>query len=140
VLHVGVAGGRSLAVGSLVIGAEAVYCDLSAAVRLVDRVSADPRLVAAVREVIPDAPILPIGTSAAVGGAGHGTRIEAMEGFGILRAAELAGVPAVEVRAISNELDEPDRDRWQIAEAINVLSRVTPDLIARIGSVVSEEA
>ncbi len=137
VLHIGVAGGRGLTVGSLVIGTEAVYCDLSAAVRLVDRVAADPRLVAAAREIIPEAPILSIGTSAAVGGAGHGTRVEAMEGFGILRAAELAGVPAVEVRAISNELGEPDRHRWRIAEAIDALSRVTPDLIARIGSVVS---
>ncbi len=137
VLHVGVAGGRGLDAGSLVIGAEAIYCDLSAAVRLVDRVSADARLVAAVGEVLPEAPILPIGTSAAIGGSGHGTRVEAMEGFGILRAAELAGVPAVEVRAISNEIGEPDRYRWQIAEAIEALSRVTPALIARIGSVVS---
>ena len=33
----------------------------------------------------------------------------------MLRAAALAGVPAVEVRAISNEIGEPDRSRWQIA-------------------------
>ncbi len=140
VLHVGVAGGRGLAAGSLVIGVDAVYCDLSAAVPLVDRVSADARLVAAAREVVPDAPILSIGTSAAVSGTGHGTRVEAMEGFGILRAAELAGVPAVEVRAISNEIGEPDRHRWQIKEAIDALSRVTPDLLARIGSVVSGDS
>ena len=119
VLHVGVAGGRGLAAGSLVIGSEAVYCDLSAAIRLVDRVAADPRLVAAASEILPGAPILPIGTSAAVGGAGHDVRVEAMEGFGVLRAAELAGVPAVEVRAISNEIGEPDRRRWRIAEAID---------------------
>jgi nucleoside phosphorylase len=35
-----------------------------------------------------------------------------MEGFGILRAAEQAGVPAVEVRAISNLVEEQDRTKW----------------------------
>ncbi len=137
VLHVGVAGGHGLAAGSLVIGSEAVYCDLSAAIQLVDRVAADPRLVAATSEILPGAPILPIGTSAAVGGTGHDLRVEAMEGFGVLRAAALAGVPAVEVRAISNEIGEPDRRRWRIAEAIDTLSIAVPGLLARIeGSMV----
>jgi nucleoside phosphorylase len=134
VLHVGVAGGRGLAAGSLVIGSEAVYCDLSAALRLVDRVPAAAGLVAAARDVLPDAPVLPIGTSAAVGGAGHDVRVEAMEGFGVLRAAALAGVPAVEIRAISNEIGEPDRGRWQIAGAIETLSLAVPSLLARIES------
>jgi futalosine hydrolase len=137
VLHVGVAGGRGLATCSLVIGAEAVYCDLSAAIHVVDRGRADERLVAAARQVVPDAPVLPIGTSAAVGATGCRLAVEAMEGFGVLRAAALAGVPAVEVRAISNEIGEPDRGRWQIAQAIDALSRETPALIARISSVLS---
>jgi len=136
VLHIGVAGGRDLATGTLVIGGEAIYCDLSAAIRLVDRVSADARLIAAAQQVIPAARILPIGTSAAVGGTGHELSVEAMEGFGVLRAAALAGVPAVEIRAISNQIGDPDRSRWQIAEAIDALSRETPALIALISSVV----
>ena len=32
-----------------------------------------------------------------------------MEGFAVLRACELAGVPALEVRAVVNEITEPDR-------------------------------
>ena len=40
VLNVGVAGGRDLPLGALVIGTEAVYSDLSAAIHLVDRVPA----------------------------------------------------------------------------------------------------
>ena len=138
VLHLGVAGGRGLAPGSLVIGSEAVYCDLAAAIRLIDRVAADPRLVAAAREALPDAPVLPIGTSAAVGRVGAAMcAVEAMEGFGVLRAAALAGVPAVEVRAISNEIGEPDRMRWRIADAIETLSIAVPDLLAKIeGSMV----
>ena len=137
VLHVGVAGGRGFAPGSIVIGSEAVYCDLSAAIMLVDRVPADPRLIAAAREVLPDAKVLPVGTSAAVGSIGTEVLVEAMEGFGVLRAAALAGVPAVEVRAISNEIGEPDRNRWRIAEAIEALSIAVPGLLARIeGSMV----
>ena len=44
--------------------------------------------------------------------------VEAMEGFGVLRAAALAGVAAVEVRAISNALGEEDRSRWDVAGAL----------------------
>jgi len=65
------AGGRGLAPGTLVIGAESVYCDISAAIPVVSRVTADTRLVEAARRALPDAPLLPIGTSAAVGGARH---------------------------------------------------------------------
>ena len=42
-LHVGVAGGRGLAPGTIVVGTEAIYCDLSAEWPVVDRVTADPR-------------------------------------------------------------------------------------------------
>ena len=135
VLHIGVAGGRGITRGALVIGSEAVYCDLAAAVRLIDRVEADPELVAAARAVLPDAPILAIGTSAAVGGTDRALAVEAMEGFGVLRAAALAGVPAIEIRAISNEIGEPDRARWRIREAIDAISGVTPELLTAIGAV-----
>jgi futalosine hydrolase len=134
VLHTGVAGGRDLAVGTIVIGSEAVYCDLAAAIQLVDRVPADPRLVAVAREVLPEAPVLSIGTSAVVGGGDAQLAVEAMEGFGVLRAATLAGVPAVEIRSISNEIGEPDRSRWHIDEAIDVLSRATTALLERIAA------
>jgi len=136
VLHIGVAGGRDLAAGTLVIGSEAIYCDLSAAIRLVDRVAADGRLIAAAQRIIPAAPVLPIGTSATVGATGHEVSVEAMEGFGVLRAAALAGVPAVEIRAISNQIGDPDRNRWQVAEAIEALTRETLGLIAQIRSAV----
>jgi futalosine hydrolase len=131
-LHIGVAGGRSLTPGSLVIGAEAVYCDLSAAIPLIDRVAADTQLVEAARRAVPDALVLSIGTSAAVGGAGHDVPVEAMEGFGVMRAAMLAGVPAVEVRAISNEIGEPDRALWRIDDALAALDRALPALVEQI--------
>jgi futalosine hydrolase len=132
VLHVGVAGGRGLASRSLVIGAVSVYCDLAAAIPVVAHVEADALLVEAARRAVPDAPILPIGTSATVGGARHDVPVEAMEGFGVLRAAALAAVPAVEVRAISNEIGDDDRVRWDIPGAVAALHAVLPGLLAAI--------
>ena len=76
------------------------------------------RCSARLRAALPEAHVLPIGTSA------HGRRhdatvtVEAMEGFGVLRACALAGVPAVELRAISNSPDEPDRAKWRFEEAL----------------------
>ena len=138
VLHLGLAGARGLDVGALVVGTEAVYCDLSAEWPVVDRVAADATLVEAVREALPDAAALPIHTSAAVGGAradqGRGPLVEAMEGFAVLRAAERAGVPAVEVRAISNALGEPDRSRWDLDGALTALERALPTLLDATGA------
>jgi nucleoside phosphorylase len=140
VLHVGVAGGRELAPGTLVIGSESVYCDLSAAIRLVDRLAGDARLVEAARRAVPDARVLPIGTSAAVGSVGRDVPVEAMEGFGVLRAAALAGVPAVELRAVSNEIGEQDRSRWRIADALAGLDEALPALVTAVASVVRAQA
>ncbi len=59
VLHVGLAGARGLDIGTLAIGTESVYCDLSAGWPVVDRVAADATLVDAVHAALPDAPALP---------------------------------------------------------------------------------
>lgn len=133
ILHVGIAGGRGIGPGTVVIGSEAVFCDIAAAFPLVDRVVADGRLVAAARRALPGAPVVRIGTSAAVGGAHHDVPVEAMEGFGVLRAAELAGVPALEVRSISNEIGEPDRALWQVDAALAALGSAIPLLVDAIG-------
>jgi len=61
--------------------------------------------------------------------------VEAMEGFGVLRAAALAGVPAVEMRAISNELREADRSRWDLVGGLAALERALPAMIAALESV-----
>ena len=121
-----------MAPGTIVIGSEAVYCDIAAAIPVVERVAGDERLVAAARRALPDALVLPIGTSAAVGSVPQDVAAEAMEGFGVLRACAIAGVPALEVRAISNEIGESDRSRWRIREALEALSAVTPLLLAEL--------
>jgi futalosine hydrolase len=56
-----------------------------------------------------------------------------MEGFAVLRAAELAGVPALELRAISNEVDELDRSRWRFAEALAALEAALPRVLSELG-------
>ena len=40
----------------------------------------------------------------------------------MLRACELAGVPAVELRAISNSPDETDRANWRFDDAFAALA------------------
>jgi len=132
VVHVGVAGARGITPGGLVLGSESVYVDLSAEIPVVDSVEPDARLLVAAREAVPDALVLPIGTSAAVGASAHANRdlrVEAMEGFGVLRACALAGVPAIELRAVSNELGEGDRERWRMGRALEALRDVLPGLL-----------
>jgi nucleoside phosphorylase len=119
VLHVGIAGARSLEPPAVVLGSEAVYCDVAAAVPVVGRVAPDAALLARLRAALPEAVVAPIGTSAAVGGGS--CDVEAMEGFGVLRACALAGVPAVELRVVANSPDEPDRSRWRFDDAFAVL-------------------
>jgi futalosine hydrolase len=128
VLHVGIAGARGLDPLTLVLGSEALYCD-AAGPLVPARCLPDPDLLARLRETFPDAPVRPIGTSARVGGA-HGVDVEAMEGFAVLRACELAGVPAVEVRVVSNEIGEPDRALWRFDDAFALLAETLPRLVA----------
>jgi nucleoside phosphorylase len=129
-LHVGLAGRRGFTGCELVVGSEAVYCD-AAGPLVPARVRPDAVLLAAVRAALPEARVEPIGTSARVGGV-EGCAVEAMEGFAVLRAAELAGVPAVEVRVVSNEVDEPDRALWRFDEALELLGGALPRLIEAV--------
>ena len=134
-LHVGLAGARGIEPTTLVIGLEAVYCDVvDAANRMprVERVQPDRALLAAARAALPEALVLPIGTSARVG-AGSGFEVEAMEGFGVLRAAQLACVPAVELRVVSNSADEADRGRWRVDDALAALGNAVPRVVAALG-------
>ena len=123
ILHIGIAGAKTLVPPALVLGSEAVYCDVIDAASVlprVERVHPDAALLAAARDALPEAHVLPIATSARVGG-GTAYEVEAMEGFGVLRAASLAGVPAIELRAISNPVGEADRGRWRIEDALAAL-------------------
>jgi nucleoside phosphorylase len=129
-LHVGIAGARGIEPPALVLGSESVYCDVidaSSTLPRVERIQPDAALLERVRGAVPEALVLPIATSGRVGG-GTACDVEAMEGFGVLRAAALAGVPAVELRAVSNAPDEADRGAWRFEDAFAALA----DAVGRV--------
>jgi nucleoside phosphorylase len=134
IVQLGIAGAQTLPNGSIVLGSEAVYCDVIdplARIPRVERVRPDADLLAVARRALPDAHVLPIGTTGRVGG-GVDCEVEAMEGFGVLRAAALAGVPALEVRAVSNPVAEADRDRWRVDDALDALRVAVPRLLEEL--------
>ncbi len=53
---------------------------------------------------------------------------EAMEGFGVASAARSCGLPALEIRAISNVVGPRDRSAWKIKEALAVLEQASQAL------------
>lgn len=57
---------------------------------------------------------------------------EAMEGFGVAEAAAAHGVPAVEVRAVSNAVGPRDRAAWRIGEALDALRSAFGPLSTRV--------
>jgi nucleoside phosphorylase len=93
----------------VVVGSESIYCDVldsNSTLPRVAHLTPSPALVDAARTALPGAVIAPIATAARVGG-GAGYPVEATEGFGVLRAAAASGVPAVEIRVISNDPGAP---------------------------------
>ena len=81
--------------------------------------------------VAPDAPVVEIATSGGVFRSADAP-VEAMEGFGVLRAAALAGVPALELRAVSNVVGEQDRARWDVAGAVTALGAAGRRVLAAL--------
>ena len=138
ILHVGIAGARrhgAFPPAALVIGTESRYCDLTVAADWAPSAIAIPgELVDAAQRALPSAVACAIGTSGRVGGT-SGCDVEAMEGFAVLRAAQLAGISALEVRAISNHIEEPDRARWHFDAAFAAIIAATPLLVAELNHV-----
>jgi futalosine hydrolase len=94
-------------------------------------VQADRGLLEAAQRALPGALVRPIATSGLVGG-GRDAGVEAMEGYGVLRAAADAGVPAIEVRVVSNEVEEQARARWMFSEALATLHAILPGLVEEV--------
>ena len=63
-----------------------------------------------------------------------GAGVESMEGFAVLRAAEIAGVPAVEVRGISNAVCERSRGRWDFAAGVRGTERILDAVLSILGT------
>ena len=123
ILHLGIAGARrasGLQIGDVVIGTLSQYSDLAAAVPTVRTIEPDANLFERVSALLPTANRQPIATSAHVGGGD--CDVEAMEGFGVLRAAAEAGIPAIELRAISNMVEEKDRANWDFPGGLRAIA------------------
>lgn len=61
-----------------------------------------------------------------------GALTEGMEGAGVAHAALLAGVPALELRGVSNPVGPRDRSAWQIAQALTATRRGLEELLSGV--------
>jgi len=60
----------------------------------------------------------------------YGADVESMEGFAVLRAAALAGVPALEVRGISNYVGDRAHSEWDFRAGTKALQAALGDVLA----------
>lgn len=62
----------------------------------------------------------------------HGAVAEAMEGWGVLTAAQRHGVPVLEVRTVSNLVDDRDTSAWSFPAAFAALEQVGAALLQEV--------
>ncbi|MFJ7326098.1 futalosine hydrolase [Streptomyces cyaneofuscatus] len=144
VISAGIGGGFAPAapLASLVVASDIVAADLGAEtpdgflpVTALgfgrDRFTPPPALVREVSAATGAAPGPVLTVSTVTGTAGRtaallaahpGALAEAMEGFGVAEAAERAGAPVLELRAISNTVGPRDRAAWRIGDALAALT------------------
>ncbi|AMR30687.1 hypothetical protein A0256_04250 [Mucilaginibacter sp. PAMC 26640] len=61
-------------------------------------------------------------------------QIESMEGAAFFYACSQAGVPCIQIRAVSNYVERRNRDNWQIGLAVKNLDRFAVDLLKQLES------
>jgi futalosine hydrolase len=61
-----------------------------------------------------------------------GAQVESMEGFAVLRAAEIAGVRAVEIRGISNRVGDRAKSGWNFSAGVEGLERIMNALLPSV--------
>jgi futalosine hydrolase len=62
-------------------------------------------------------------------------RIESMEGAAFFYACREAGVPCLQIRAVSNYVEKRNRDAWQIGLAVKNLNTFAVELIQKHGNI-----
>ena len=145
VISAGIAGGfpGRAAVGATVLGTRSIAADLGAespdGFLPVDQlgfgsnlIDADPLLLKSLTSALPTALLGDILTLVTVTGtartaatlqARHPQALaEAMEGYGVACAAQVAGVPFAELRTVSNPVGPRDRAAWRLPEAFSALT------------------
>ena len=154
VINAGIGGAfrdRGLRVGSaLAIGEEryvelgredGVPLTLPGDASLHDRVDANPALCAFARATlhrvgrgITSASITTSAQRATTLAARHACDVESMEGFAVLRAATVMGIPAIEIRGISNFVGDRADAQWDIAAGIRATIGALEALLDRCTS------
>lgn len=149
VISAGIAGAFEGAAGigeGVVVADEIFELDLETAApialpdgaRVIDRAASDIALVdrlvergfRSVRGITVPRVTATDGTAARL--AAFGAGVESMEGFAVLRSAEIAGVPAVEVRGISNYVCERSRSQWNFAAGAAGAEKVLTALLSLV--------
>ncbi|MCQ4086503.1 futalosine hydrolase [Saccharibacillus sp. JS10] len=152
VVSAGIAGGfaESAAIGSLVVASRMVAADLGSdspdGFISVDElgfgssiIPAEENLSAALTRALQSAglqaclaPVVTVSTTTgtqagaeALAARVPGAAAEGMEGFGVAEAARQFGLPAMELRAISNAVGPRDRSAWKIGDALSALRQAS---------------
>jgi futalosine hydrolase len=61
-------------------------------------------------------------------------QLESMEGAAFFYACEQAGVPALQIRAVSNYVEKRNRDAWKIGLAVKNINNFAVSLLSSLGS------
>ncbi len=154
VISTGIAGalpGSNLALGTVIVADVCVYAEEGIALpegqgdmRVLgfplgdfegNRVPVDGALLVAFRALGPACAIATVATCSGTDAAAlsvrtrTGAMAEAMEGAAVVHAARRVGVPALEIRSISNTTGDRATQRWDIAAAFTALQRVGDALV-----------
>lgn len=159
VLSMGVAGslpGSELAVGDVVIGARSVYHEegivtpegfrdasaLGFPLGAFDgnAIPASRELLDAARSLGRVGDIATVATCSGTDAAAHAVRertgalVEAMEGAAVLHVAGALGVPALEIRTVSNTTGDRDAQTWDLESALRSLGEAASALATVLGA------
>lgn len=155
VISAGIGGGIGVPLGATVLAARSIAADLGAdspdGFISLDELGfgsstfpVDRRLLTSLREALPEAVVGDVLTVSTVTGTSARTAYvegrypnavaEAMEGYGVACAAELADVGFAELRTISNTVGPRDRESWRIGAALAALTRAGQMLSTSLSS------
>jgi futalosine hydrolase len=154
VISTGIAGalpGSNLALGTVIVADACIYAEEGIALpegqgdmRVLgfplgdfvgNRVPVDGVLLVAFRALGPACAIATVATCSGTDAAAlsvrtrTGAMAEAMEGAAVVHAARRVGLPAIEIRSISNTTGDRPAQRWDIAAAFTALQRVGDALV-----------
>ena len=154
VISTGIAGalpGSNLALGTVIVSDACIYAEEGIALpegqgdmRVLgfplgdfegNRVPVDGALLVAFRSLGPACEVATVATCSGTDAAAlsvrtrTGAMAEAMEGAAVVHAARRVGVPAIEIRSISNTTGDRATQRWDIAAAFAALQRVGDALV-----------